>query len=359
MFDIDRPASLGGTSGVHDGKTYLSYDNWGLAGSSYIGSFLEVLVGDSVQSELPLSGTGATPFRGTQFQPVAGINDGQILMVSNSIANGGATVSATFHELTGGGATTFFSKSTLSWAPAGQKLGASTHWGVNGHRIDARGSLAIDHSFGPKRGHLYFITNRNPNPSNNTLDQGDVYMSVSVTRGATWSTAKLPLQNGRTQFFPMLDVDAQGWVHLAYYQNESGNLDGGVLNAGTVNVYYTMSRDGGKTWTPIVRVNELANALNMEDPPLQLSSTDFDALGDYMQLRATGTGAQTSVYVGWTGYDQYRADDGVGSKKQRLYATRVVAASLPGAGPWPVAGLALAMAAAGAWVMGLRRRRAQ
>ena len=156
----------------------------------------------------------------------------------------------------------------------------------------------------------------------------------------------------------MMDVDSQGWIHVACYQNESGYLDGGVLNAGRVDVYYIVSRDGGKSWTPPVRVNEVNHSLNMEEPPLGLASFGYAALGDYMQLRATGTGAQTAVYVGWTGYDQYRADDGVGTKKQRLYATRVMSPAAPGMTPWQVAGLAGAMAVAGALAMSLRRRRA-
>ncbi len=355
MFDIDRPASLGGASGAHDGKLYMCYDNWGPAGAGYVGSYLEVIVADTVQREVALSGTGAPPFRGTQFQPVAGINDGQILMVSNSILSGGAVVSATFHELNNGGATTAFSKSTLAWSPAGQKLGASTHWGVNGHRIDERGSLALDRSQGPLRGHLYFLTNRNPYPTDPTQDQGDLYLSVSVTRGATWTTAKLPSAEGKTQYFPMMDVDTQGWIHVAFYQNESGNQDAGVLNAGRVDVFYMVSRDGGKSWAPPVRVNELNHVLNMEEPPLGLASLDYGALGDYMQLRATGTGDQSAAYIAWTGYDQYRADDGVGSKKQRVYVTRVSAPAAPAAMPWQTAIAAFAMAAIGA--VGLRRRR--
>ena len=115
---------------------------------------------------------------------------------------------------------------------------------------------------------------------------------------------------------------------------DGASTTGGTGNAGRVDVFYMVSRDGGKTWAPPVRVNELNHALNMEEPPLGLASFDYEALGDYMQLRATGTGAQTAAYIGWTGYDQYRADDGVGAKKQRVYATRVSAPLAPAAMPW-------------------------
>ena len=360
MFDIDRTTARGGTTGTYDGRIYLCFDDWGPAGTGYVGSLLEALApGDTVPTEVVCSGTGTVPFRGTQFQPVAGTNDGQCFLVSNSIAGGGATVFATFHELNDGGTTRQWTKGSLAWAPAGQKLGATTHYGVNGHRIDERGSLVLDKSTGPRRGYLYFISNRNPNPSNYTLDQGDIYLSVSVDRAAHWTSARLPLQEGKTQFFPMIDVDAQGWVHVAYYQNETGFTDSGVLNASQVEVYYTVSRDGGKSWAPPVRVNQVDHVLSMESPPLQLSSLDYDLLGDYMQLRATGTGSATAAYVGWTGYDQYRADDGVGTKKQRVYVTRVLAPDAPGATPGSMGMTAAALAAAGALALFRRRRRPQ
>ena len=359
MFDVDRPDSRGGETGPFDDRIYLCYDDWGPAGNGYAGSFLEVIGdGDTVSSEVQLSGTGVVPFRGSQFQPVAGLHDGQMFLVSNSISNGGATVSATFHEMLYGGASQALSKSTLSWQPAGRKLGATTHWGVNGHRIDERGCLVLDRSYGPRRGYLYFVSNRNPNPNDPTRDQGDLYLSKSVNRAASWTTAKMPSQGGKTLFFPMIDVDAQGWIHAAFYQNESGYQDSGVLNSGHVDVYYIVSRDGGQTWTPPVRVNSPDHYLNMEEPPLQLSGFDYDLVGDYMQLKTTGSGSQTAAYVVWTGYDQYRSDDGVGTKKQRVYATRVYAPAAPGASPRGVAVLAAALAAAGALMLMRQRRRA-
>src|SRR5262249_54172598 len=107
MFDIDRPATLGGTTGPLDGQIYLCFDNWGPAGAGYNGSYLEILNPDGTVAspEVQLSGTGTPPYRGAQFQPVAGLSDGQFFFVSNSITSGGATVNTTFHEFTGGGAT--------------------------------------------------------------------------------------------------------------------------------------------------------------------------------------------------------------------------------------------------------------
>jgi len=355
MFDVDRPASLGGATGTYDGKVWLCWDDWGASGAGFAASYFDVLSNDTLVSEAPLS-TPGSQFKGAKFQPVAGLSDGQVFLVSNSIANGGAAVYATFHELGQGGAVKTLGKSTLSWQPAGQRLGASTYWGVNGHRIDERGTLALDRTFGARRGYWYFVSNRNPNPADATQDQGDLYLSISVTRGASWTTLKIPAAFDKTQFYPMLDVDGQGWLHLAYYQNESGYFDAGVLNAGIVAVYYTVSHDGGQSWIPPVRVNQADHTLSMEEPPLQLAPYDYDLLGDYMQIRAWGSGDATYAYVAWTHYDQYRSDDALGQKKQRLYVTRIGAPQAPAASNGVLAAVAAALAATGAVAMRRRRR---
>jgi hypothetical protein len=255
------------------------------------------------------------------------------------------------------GATMNFNRSSISWAPAGQRLGTTSHWGVNGYRIDDHGFLDIDRSSGPRRGTLYFITNRNPNPTDATQDQGDLWLSKSVNNGATWTSARIPTTAGRTQFFPMMDVDEQGWVHVAYYENGQGIYDGGVLNAFTANVLYTVSRDGGLTWMPITQVNDASNALVMDDPPSELGAFDYYLIGDYMQLQAYGAGVGTSAYVLWTQFDTFRADDAVGTKKQRVMASVVTTPIAPGSTPLQASVLAMTLAVLGAAALAIRRRK--
>jgi hypothetical protein len=177
--------------------------------------------------------------------------------------------------------------------------------GVNGHRIDPVGYLDIDRSFGPRRGHLYFISNRNPNPSpiNSYLDQGDVYISVSTDSAVSWSSAAIPTATGKTQYFPMLDVDEQGWLHVAYYQNETGLVNGGVLNASTANIYYTYSTDGGTSWALPVQANDPAHSLDYNDPPPDLGG-GYYLIGDYASIQATGNDSSTKAYALWSGYDK-------------------------------------------------------
>jgi len=355
MFDIDRTSGRGGTTGAHDGKLYVCYDDWGDGGPAYASSWLKVLSPEGgLLVATPLS--TVAQFKGSQFQPVAGTLDGQLLLASMSLTNGGATVNATFFEAVNGGATVSGPRATLSWAPAGQRLGTSNLRGVNGFKIDEHGYLDIDRSNGPRRSYLYFITNRNPNPTNAALDQGDLWLSVSVDRGASWTSKKIPTDVNVTQYFPMLDVDDQGWIHVAYYENASGFPNDGVLTADHARLRYTVSRDGGVSWTPAAFVNGGNSALSFEDPPLDWGAYDYDVLGDYQRLQAAGTGDNTVAFVSWTGYDMNRTDDGVGTKKQRVYLTRLVTPPAPGPSAGALSLLAAGLLAAAAATLARRLR---
>ncbi len=328
MVDIDKTGARGGGTGTtHDGKVYLCYDDFGPGQSGYVGSFLQVLSSaGTALTEIQVSGTGTPPFLGSQMQPVAGVTDGTVYLQSTAITINGATIFANFHEITAGGAgPNIFVKSSISWPATGQRLGTSTRWGLNGHRIDNHGYLDIDRSSGPRRGHLFFISNRNPNQGNPALDQGNVHLSVSINGAASWSTAAIPTAAGKTQYFPMLDVDNNGLIHVAYYQNETGATNGGVLNANSANLYYTFSTDGGTSWSFPVQVNTASSTLDMEDPPPNRSAVNYYMNGDYAQVQATGTGPATKAYVLWSGYDKDRSDaGGPPNKKDRVYCTTLL-----------------------------------
>ena len=333
MMDVDRTAARGGGSGTtYDGTIYVAYDLYDpgtdLTSGPYAGSFLDAV---SPQGELLRHvmisgppGTGPTPFIGAELQPVAGVTDGSVyLQGAATRREPGATAVARFHELTKGGAgPNLLSKSMLLWDAAGQQLGTSDLFGVNGHAIDMHGYLGIDRSGGPRHGWLFFLSNRNPNPNDQTRDQGDIWLSISRDGALTWVEAPLPTAAGKTQYFPMLDVDEQGWLHVGYYQNEGGATDGGVLNASTANVYYMLSIDGGSSWSPPVRVNGAATSLNLQDPPPDLSGVNYYLYGIYQQLRATGAGADTRVYVLWSQYDQDREAQTAGTGA-RVYCTKL------------------------------------
>jgi len=324
MFDVDRTAALGGGSGsVHDGKVFLCYDVFD-AGGSYIGSFFQpVSSAGGALGEVQLSDTTQAGFHGFEFQPVAGVADGQVYLMANAVSVDGATAYVIIHEMTGGGSSFLADKAIWSYVPAGQHLGSTTRFGLNGHRIGSP-SMDIDRSTGRRRGTLYVIADENPNPADPTLDQGDVVLRRSADGGVSWSLATLPgLAPGKTQFFSMIDVDDNGWIHVAYYQNESGGTNGGVLNADTADVYYTVSSDGGQTWAPHTRVNDAAGALNYTDPPPDLSAQDYYLIGDYQQIQAGFVSGQRVAYVCWSGYDKNRSNIYLNDKQDRVNCTTV------------------------------------
>jgi hypothetical protein len=324
MADVDRDEAGGGGPGkVHDGSIFIGYDDWGPGGSEYRSSLVQVVsAAGAARREIRISGSGAgLEFRGVHPQPVAGVTDGTAYVQTLAIAEDLVTNVTAFHELRNGGeGPNVFEKSSLRWRPGGQDLGEG-YLGLNGFRIDDQGYLAMDRTPGARRGHLYFIANRNPNPTNTKLDQGDIVVSVSTDEAATWSTVTVPTGRGKTQFFPMLDVDGQGFLHVAYYQNESGSANGGVLNADTANVYYTLSTDGARTWSAPVRVNQPANTLRLPDPPPNRSDDSFYLIGDYAQLKAAATASGVRAYVLWAGYDDRRSGDVPGQTKERVLCT--------------------------------------
>lgn len=326
MFDLDRSESRGGGAGsTHDGKVYLFYDDFGPSNAGYVESVLQVVdAAGGAGLETAVSTLGG--FIGNKWQPLAGVTDGQFYAFSVTYGGLGGDINVIrFHEFTDGGGTVAYTKSGLTWARAGQEIGTSSRWCLNGHRIGFHGDIDIDRTQGPRRGHLYYLTDRNPNQASPSGDQGTLHLSISTNGAASWSTATIPGQAaGKTQYFAMIDVDDNGWIHVGYYQNEAGVPNGGVLNASTANVYYTYSTDGGATWAPHIQVNSPDNTLDFfNNPPLDLANQNYYLIGDYQTLRAAGTGSNTVVYLLWTGYDKDRSDVTVNNKRERVICTKI------------------------------------
>ena len=323
MFDVDRSADRGGGSGaVQDGSIYLAYDAYD-ANDSYVASYLQTI---SRAGGLIRNWTISTPetFWGSQLQPVSGVEDGQVYLMGLGSAPDGRTTYLIFHEVTGDGSL-YLGKSFFPIPDAGQPLGSSRRHGVNGHRIGNGAMMDIDRSATWRRGALYVLSTRNPNSSDPSRDQGDLHLSISRDGAQSWATAVIPGPAiGKTQFFPTLHVDDEGWIHVAYYQNETGAMDGGVLNASVANVYYTVSSDGGLTWAPPTMVNDPARFLDYLDPPPDLSDRAYYLIGDYFQIKVAITSGARVVHVCWNSYDKDRTDFYLNDKRDQVVCTRVV-----------------------------------
>jgi len=115
-------------------------------------------------------------------------------------------------------------------------------------RVPAIAGLAVDRD----NGNLYSvypdITNTAPNG-----DNCDVYFTRSVDGGATWSVPFVINGDAATpgdQFFPFIDVDANGRLQVIYYDSRHVVQNDNSF-PGWIDTYYAYSDDQGATWTEI------------------------------------------------------------------------------------------------------------
>ncbi len=179
------------------------------------------------------------------------------------------------------------------WAPLsatrpGGNIIASTStdrgktWSAPARVNSVAGSAIYDGNIGPPA--------RIPYPSAATNSSGNLFVAwadkakgdynIVVARsndgGATWSA---PVQMNDTdvgdQWTAALTVDANDMVHVAWYDGRTGNL----------NLYYANSADGGRTWSPNLRVTT------------QETPAGSQSLGEYIGLAADRNSA---AYLVWT-----------------------------------------------------------
>jgi len=179
------------------------------------------------------------------------------------------------------------------WAPLsatrpGANIRASTTtdrgatWGAPVRVNSMPGSAVYDASIGPPK--------RIPYPSSATNSSGTLFVAwadkekgdynIVVARsddgGATWSA---PVQvndvDAGDQWMAALAVDANDVLHTAWYDGRTGNL----------NLYYANSSDGGRTWSPNLRVTT------------QETPAGSQSLGEYIGLTADRNSA---AYLVWT-----------------------------------------------------------
>ncbi len=108
-------------------------------------------------------------------------------------------------------------------------------------------------------GRIYVIANDDPDNTRNSGDDAAVFISRSTDNGLTWTTpAAIDNGPGATlQFMPTAAIDRQsGCITVHYYDTRRGltNSSGNFL----LDVFATRSRDGGVTFGPDFRINDVA-----------------------------------------------------------------------------------------------------
>jgi hypothetical protein len=169
-------------------------------------------------------------------------------------------------------------------------------FGGAAYRVNSLPVLAVDRGTGPHSGHLYLVW-----PDYGEGD-ADIMISRSTDGGLTWTPANLhgnrPEADGTEQFLPWVAVAPGGDVHVAWLDTRNTH------NASRLDVYHTVSRDGGDTWAPERRLNALA--IETEACRHQ-SGANF--IGDYLGLAAS----DLAVHPFWP--------DGRGGKCNGMTAT--------------------------------------
>jgi len=121
-------------------------------------------------------------------------------------------------------------------------------------------------------------------PPDNLEDVGDVFLVRSLDKGRTWERSVRVNDDlsGRFQFFPSVAVDPNGIVHLMWgdTRNDPSEL--------AYHIYYSSSKDVGKTWELNSRVTDFPSNPNFAFP-------GGEFIGDYFSIKAT----KDDVYMVW------------------------------------------------------------
>ncbi|MHC5007928.1 MAG: hypothetical protein ACYTGF_11275 [Planctomycetota bacterium] len=120
----------------------------------------------------------------------------------------------------------------------------------------------------------------------------DLYFTKSVDQGSSWSVPVVI--NGDAdppgdQFFPWMEVDREGRVHVVFLDSRNVVQDDDVPN-GFFDAYYTYSDDGGHTWNEYRLTRDSWN------------SAGINFLGDYSGMAVAGNRV-VPVYIQVEGGD--------------------------------------------------------
>jgi len=160
-------------------------------------------------------------------------------------------------------------------------------------RILPQAWMAVDTTGGLHDGTIYLLWANDP-PGQ--ADNSDLFFSRSTDAGITWSP-EVQMAGGTAtdQFLPNLAVGGAGVLSLVWYDRRND-----PVNNLSMDVYATLSRDGGETFSPLLRVSDVGFGV----PPINGQATasgNFDPgrsacyMGDYIAV----AGDDDYFYYAW------------------------------------------------------------
>lgn len=264
---------------------------------------------ESIEASLSIDAGATFPTTNTQindslqrtFVPWAVAHaDGDFSVVWE--VNQSAGTGAIFHDrldgvtLAGGADTTVSTVQITDFAAATSKIPAQPDRG-----IFSVATVDVDRSTG--RTYVSYADR-----ANNTTDDTDVFVRISDDGGTSWSAATRLNDDATTtsQFMPRLAVDAtDGTVYAIWYDARHD-----VTNNALVDIYSTISVDGGTTWSPNHRLTDAVSDESVGNP--------LRYTGNYLEY--IGLSASSgAAHVAWT--DARSANFTAGTNED-IYTTR-------------------------------------
>lgn len=162
-------------------------------------------------------------------------------------------------------------------------------------RVNGLPNIAVDTTAGPGRGNIYIVTGEK-----DLIPAGsdpDIVFHRSTDGGLNWSAGirvnQDPASNGKTQYFPGIDIDKTGAVNIIFYDDRNTTND-------SAGVYLARSRDGGNSWSEY----ELSDH-NFRPAPIGGLGQGYQ--GDNIDILSTSTKLwpvwmdnSTGIYQVWT-----------------------------------------------------------
>jgi hypothetical protein len=113
----------------------------------------------------------------------------------------------------------------------------------DGIKVNGLPQVAVDNSGGIRDGWIYIVTTEfDIAPAGS---DPDIILHHSTDGGQTWSAGirvnQDPLNDGKIQYFPSLEVDDEGGLNILFYDDRNTTSD-------STDVFLARSTDGGNTW---------------------------------------------------------------------------------------------------------------
>ncbi len=194
---------------------------------------------------------------------------------------------------TDGGATWGTDTAIDAFPSADQGFSYVADCGVAGNRVALNGDVRTNDfpsmTADPVTGTIHVAWTKDPDGNAPENDIVDVFFSRSTDGGATWSPPVNLSNNGNDQFWPMVRLDKNGVVGVAWYDRR---LDPGNT---FFDVYLTRSTDGGMTFSGAHRITNVSSGVPTINPNYDTFVSNC-YMGDYNGMDAYVSGG---FLLGW------------------------------------------------------------